>query len=101
PPPDPPLPSLPTRRSSDLARPTAGYSVLPGPAQRRQAASDGLLEVLQPLDHVVLVEVLGVVEGQLLERLGGLLEAAVELRPPFLDRKSTRLNSSHEWISYA
>src|SRR5207247_7718235 len=26
---------------------------------------------------------------------------AFKARPPALDRKSTRLNSSHEWISYA
>src|SRR5438105_11378226 len=29
------------------------------------------------------------------------LPAIVEFEPPAGDRKSTRLNSSHEWISYA
>src|SRR5207247_10750795 len=55
-------------------------------------------------------EVIGVSDGMPNQRyklaqpslLGNTLEVLVETVPPTLpDRKSTRLNSSHEWISYA
>src|SRR5207247_9276194 len=72
-----PLPSFPTRRSSDLRR-----------RIRRSAQS---------------------VQHRRAHRLGvavGLSRTEAHLRGLFLsrggaDRKSTRLNSSHEWISYA
>src|SRR5207248_11582800 len=71
------LPSFPTRRSSDLPRPGALYG--PG-AARRYGGDPGVAVVLlqEPDDPP---------------------EALPRARP--LDRKSTRLNSSHRTISYA
>src|SRR3712207_8645682 len=43
----------------------------------------------------------GVLSGYLIGCLSGFLVAIVADRVPFLDRKSTRLNSSHANISYA
>src|SRR2546422_7837423 len=39
--------------------------------------------------------------GAARDRLGRLLAGRLDRRPPPLDRKSTRLNSSHGYISYA
>src|SRR5207247_9635542 len=94
----PPLPSFPPRRSSDLS----ARLVAVDPGRGRDLRHDGLHEVRgvralvaeRLIDEAVAVVVdavalLGAAAGQ-----GG----AVGLRR---DRKSTPLNSSHEWISYA
>src|SRR5207253_4309715 len=95
-----PLPSFPTRRSSDLLRPVARHLHTAQHRQHRAAMAvvdvDGALAALagelrqterprQPL---------AVVAG---------LEAGEGVDPALhhLDRKSTRLNSSHVAISYA
>src|SRR5207247_10121162 len=97
----PSLRSFPTRRSSDLnaiavAEPHMGgqpFAVLLG---------DDIMAENNPL----LVEMLKVHE-----RYGRSVVAVMEvprsdihlygsIQPEFVDRKSTRLNSSHEWISY-
>src|SRR5690606_40067524 len=76
------LPSFPTRRSSDLVRVASGDR-LDGPRiHRRLVDREPLAERAHPC--VILIE---------------LLPAAQ--RPPWEDRKSTRLNSSHVKISYA
>src|SRR5207247_6886097 len=43
----------------------------------------------------------GCVEGRIGKGQGRRIRADPLDRPEILDRKSTRLNSSHEWISYA
>src|SRR5690606_41940424 len=79
------LPSFPTRRSSDLA----------GAERDRSGRDDhdlfaGTLELRDVLAEPV--------EPRAVERAGLLLD---EERRADLDRKSTRLNSSHVKISYA
>src|SRR5207247_9067312 len=92
----PPDPPFPTRRSSDLLdEPRA----LPPHLRRRT------------VQHLRRGNPLGLEGGQTAgeDRLGdeGHRHAKVEGRGdrgglrPLSDRKSTRLNSSHEWISYA
>src|SRR5207249_8659458 len=82
-PPLSPLPSSPTRRSSDLIDATSGYQLW---ADRFE----------EPLENRFVLEdrlARGIVAA-----LGLSLTAAEQQR---LDRKSTRLNSSHVSISYA
>src|SRR5699024_12339713 len=83
----PPLPSFPTRRSSDLAGLTVGDvtdvsdSTRPnGRVDRTEPASG---DVVDPDDPRVELKV------------------STRVDVPNLDRKSTRLNSSHVSISYA
>src|SRR5207247_9284735 len=97
----PPLPpSFPTRRSSDLRRPAA--AALRRPAQERAgpAAADADDRWRRPPPG------LGMFITFFLElrRAGvpvSLKEYLTLLQALSRDRKSTRLNSSHEWISYA
>src|SRR5439155_26004623 len=88
----PPLPSFPTRRSSDLAvrarsrRGEAGRPV-PRPLSALRVARPVGLPLLRPL------------RGR--SRARGRARRASGARPHESDRKSTRLNSSHVAISYA
>src|SRR5207249_9879567 len=93
------LHSFPTRRSSDLeiverfdfARRL--FSTFGGNPVAARAA----LAVLEVIDDERLVPHAGRVGELLRERLGELREG----HPSVVDRKSTRLNSSHVSISYA
>src|SRR5207247_11255983 len=81
-----PLHSFPTRRSSDLAEAAQRERAEAAPEAERDAAFAGdalLIEVARAAAAADLdaVDVRGAARDQ--------------------DRKSTRLNSSHEWISYA
>src|SRR5207247_9618623 len=93
---DPPLHlhSFPPRRSSDL-RPGVGASAVARraePAARRGALGR---------DRGAVARAGGPELTDTLQLLPpGQPPAPLPERPP-LDRKSTRLNSSHEWISYA
>src|SRR5207247_11155276 len=80
------LHSFPTRRSSDLLR------LVEGVAARREAAGRPVDEVHVP-EHVIHRLRGANVRGPLADDQRHLRLAQ--------DRKSTRLNSSHEWISYA
>src|SRR5207247_7715547 len=80
----PVLHSFPTRRSSDL--PAYRNVVLERPPAHAQPVTR--LHRFRPLGAGAVELDLAAVDG--LRRQG-----------PRLDRKSTRLNSSHEWISYA
>src|SRR5207247_9233517 len=95
------LRSFPTRRSSDLliqelirniAREHSGVSVFAGVGERTREGNDLLLEMTESgvIGQVALVY------GQMNEPPGARLRVGLSG-----DRKSTRLNSSHEWISYA
>src|SRR5207247_8794790 len=84
--------SFPTRRSSDL--------------EERVAPRAG--RVLEPRDHVGVDHVVLAVAPPLVlaspgevRRADGPLGEGVRVPADLPDRKSTRLNSSHEWISYA
>src|SRR5207248_11310908 len=98
PPPPRPPPSFPTRRSSDLGRPARSVSGL----------RDEVVEQRERL--VELRRILSAGLGQLgppatpaADSLGDLLDQPAGVVAPgeVLDRKSTRLNSSHRTISYA
>src|SRR5690349_23598410 len=80
----PPLPSFPTRRSSDLARQSARQRG-PGPVGGRRGGHLGLSGTAH------------------LARAGGAARPVepAQHRRPRRDRKSTRLNSSHVETSYA
>src|SRR5207244_10988064 len=93
------LPSFPTRRSSDLDQAARGYP------RSADSCDRGMIEIGQ---HVLLGDAAGRHEPDVREgrcerteqpkaagRLGGKQLDDVE------DRKSTRLNSSHQIISYA
>src|SRR5206468_12585391 len=88
------LHSFPTRRSSDLSSDDA----LTRRADRgsHQECSSVFDELGDPLD-VAWARLLRVVQRN--HAHGNLLSGA--LAPVLLDRKSTRLNSSHDQISYA
>src|SRR5207248_9385290 len=92
----PALHSFPTRRSSDhrelIARLRKAYGDY-WQAQRLEVLAQGYLQDEPTFEHV----------AALRTRAGLLLEAdRLELLTGFsLDRKSTRLNSSHRTISYA
>src|SRR5688500_20107891 len=78
----PPLPSFPTRRSSDLF-----------PAVRRIRVHRDRFVAIADLDkHVEFVRARG---------SRARMNFVAEINPERLDRKSTRLNSSHLVISYA
>src|SRR5207247_11210189 len=87
PPPD--LPSFPTRRSSDLGIPLGILAAL-----RRNRRLDYLISSFGLSVVAIPSFFLG---------LSAIYIFSVKLadRPRKKDRKSTRLNSSHEWISYA
>src|SRR5207247_8894196 len=95
------LPSFPTRRSSDLGIITLGLGsavMLANGGHETGAALALIATLVHLLNHAVFKSLLFLGAGAVqigagtrdLERLGGLVR----------DRKSTRLNSSHEWISY-
>src|SRR5439155_24003597 len=79
------LPSFPSRRSSDLN--------LPPPADH---AEEGIGRAVRVVRQALLRQ-----RHVLEERLPADLEKEGIHRQSFLDRKSTRLNSSHVAISYA
>src|SRR5690606_41555516 len=86
------LPSFPTRRSSDLPLPAAeDYPrkavVRIGVVQRRMRATRSAEDLLNQVEFFV-------------DALSD-YRADFCVLPEFLDRKSTRLNSSHVKISYA
>src|SRR5690242_21449007 len=81
------LPSFPTRRSSDLSGPNTHYFVI-------FLLSKGLTPLVLLL---VLLALLALGES----RTEDVAEAGTGIRRTELDRKSTRLNSSHMSISYA
>src|SRR5207247_8171459 len=81
--------SFPTRRSSDLA----WQIYFPDRCCRRYTP-----QRRREVQRAVAVPLPPALRGLVLCRCGNLEEA---VRRPLLDRKSTRLNSSHEWISYA
>src|SRR5690606_41993414 len=86
----PPLPPFPPRRSSDLV----DQRTLP---RARHAGDDD-----EDAEGNVDVDVLQIVRRRVadLQLVGRLPDGVLELRP-VVDRKSTRLNSSHVKISYA
>src|SRR5207247_10745274 len=95
------LPSFPTRRSSDLG----GNGVAAVLSELQQ-----LLEHCRPNDGCADGRNAGCPERRRGARPGhsvvlGVLDAGgaapIHVVHSRLDRKSTRLNSSHEWISYA
>src|SRR5207247_9139212 len=95
------LPPFPTRRSSDLAE--------AGAARARQGRHDALLRHLGRLQPRRAAQgVSGPAEAggdarEHGEEVGGAEsqgQVISERSYPYADRKSTRLNSSHEWISY-
>src|SRR5690606_42085968 len=97
----PPLPSSPTRRSSDLERITwADLPPLVPPGRTVQAALllDPVATSLRehdrrlPASNVSTLQITSLQEPR--DHFPGTLHA-----PPGLDRKSTRLNSSHVKIS--
>src|SRR5690606_39881162 len=91
----PRLPSFPTRRSSDLIR-GIGDGATRG--ERREARA--LAPAHQPVDGIVMDErALASAAGG--EALREHAQHLVELLAWQIDRKSTRLNSSHVKISYA
>src|SRR5207247_7468294 len=84
------LPSFPTRRSSDLQG-----SEPPSLASQDQTHRPGQVRGpdRSPFPESAAVDPdTGLLEG---------FEGIDQVRLPREDRKSTRLNSSHEWISYA
>src|SRR5207247_9059578 len=86
------LHSFPTRRSSDLGKPFQ---------DPRQGFGDGEAAPRHPLRGIAIV-----VRFQDIQRSVAAPSAVVDAEwsipiALILDRKSTRLNSSHEWISYA
>src|SRR5207247_7999821 len=101
PPPCPPLRPFPTRRSSDL------------PAEIRRADLSSRDDPLDRADHAVVELAM----AQVVEHQGAGPDGADGIGDPpardvrggsvnrlehrRIDRKSTRLNSSHEWSSYA
>src|SRR5687768_18312760 len=90
------LPSFPTRRSSDLG---LGYTIFMIAMAAMRFLADGVAErfgltrILQASGIFATVGLLAaVIFPQLVPSLFGFL---------LIDRKSTRLNSSHGYISYA
>src|SRR5207247_10160346 len=89
---------FPTRRSSDLAGPGGFYDDLGNPARQPHlvqglsfAADPGRMRSPRP----------GFEEDLVLDEPDEAAGVARRISWMDQDRKSTRLNSSHEWISYA
>src|SRR5207244_10658173 len=95
------LPSFPTRRSSDLREgPWARFhgSRTGGECSTRVQADDGGRRIRQQTpDHWVKTQRATAIDRSPLISL----VAGAGFEPATLDRKSTRLNSSHQIISYA
>src|SRR5207244_5544301 len=99
-PPRPTLPSFPTRRSSDLSRVELPVAIVPTYVHRRMSAQRSCFTIHgrkeMPLSQLV--------TGSVLKRYS--IDPAAKQRLQrdlnmLGDRKSTRLNSSHQIISYA
>src|SRR5207247_9561547 len=93
------LPSFPTRRSSDLGRDLVDARQ----AGQAHGAHQLVFEDLEHAHHAVLAgrgqaPALEPAEGDHVGAEGDVFE---DVATALQDRKSTRLNSSHEWISYA
>src|SRR5207247_3378044 len=89
-----PLHSFPTRRSSDLAD-HADLDVVAHAQQPLRVRAGIGVAVAGEMQHLVIRD------GRLLRSPGVIDPAAKQATVAYEDRKSTRLNSSHEWISYA
>src|SRR5690606_41956623 len=90
----PSLRSFPTRRSSDLRTQAAAFL--------RKSVERGRLEAGQ--DEAIMANWVGTTEKADLAQCDLVIEAVFEdlkVKHELLDRKSTRLNSSHVKISYA
>src|SRR5207247_9586581 len=88
----------PTRRSSDLAVDTSGRTSLKGLWAGGEVSSTGAHGGNRLASNSLLEAV--VYAARIAEDIEG-HDKAPPVRRPSVDRKSTRLNSSHEWISYA
>src|SRR5207247_3236003 len=86
PPPHPELHSFPTRRSSDLPEGPICLIRYPRNTGSTKSPTTASNQSYVPLDF---------------SRVGTPPSMVPSLLTPKIDRKSTRLNSSHEWISYA
>src|SRR5207244_13056016 len=95
------LHSFPTRRSSDLmaeatggqSSPLSGFSSTAHIMGTARMGTDPTNSVVDPYGRVWGVDNLLVADGSVFVSAGGF--------NPTLDRKSTRLNSSHQIISYS
>src|SRR5207247_10947747 len=94
-PPPTPLPhTFPTRRSSDLPSVDAGQlrmHVRAPPGTRLEETQKYYAQVEDAIRQIIPPNELGTIIDNI-----GIPNSTINL-----DRKSTRLNSSHEWISYA
>src|SRR5207247_11077163 len=95
------LPSFPTRRSPDLAADTDRLGRLVGQCSQRGA----IVALYGDLGTGKTVFVRGVASGlgaspRAVSSPTFVLIHEYQGQWPLADRKSTRLNSSHEWISY-
>src|SRR5207247_10397202 len=91
------LPSFPTRRSSDLFFATFPSTDEAGNAVSEIIASGIVPAAIEMLDRLAIVAAKAATGVDWPDVGAALL---MDVDGP-LDRKSTRLNSSHEWISYA
>src|SRR5207247_9122278 len=88
--------SFPTRRSSDLAEPHRLPALNAGVESARSFGLETVtLEVPAASPAASLMRALDIATER---RIDALLVLRANIH---VDRKSTRLNSSHEWISYA
>src|SRR5207247_10881490 len=95
------LPPFPTRRSSDLRQLDRGLGGLRSAGDQVEprvvhgnTRGQGRRELLDRLRRELGAVNVGELTRLVADRIGDLAHAVAE------DRKSTRLNSSHEWISY-
>src|SRR5207247_10487264 len=99
--PPPHRPSFPTRRSSDLAHGPNKASQFPRASDHRHLRRFPFLDQTPEFPMQPILRPMGDKEN-----LWGTPSAPIPqfqaqgMRPTRIDRKSTRLNSSHEWISY-
>src|SRR5207247_11353800 len=94
-------PPFPTRRSSDLLAPGAALDVVIG--SRQGNIPEALIAAIESRAGDVVSLSFGLCEQAAPVVTTELFDAfyAVANSQGQTDRKSTRLNSSHEWISYA
>src|SRR5207253_10927246 len=94
------LKSFPTRRSSDLR----AFEIIFIGRLERWKGSEWLIEAVARACKQVdcRLKIIGDLQGNERQRLAKRVsQLGIEPRVEFLDRKSTRLNSSHVAISYA
>src|SRR5207247_11155281 len=93
--------SFPTRRSSDLKVNELARALGEGEGFRKQktfSAKDSKVDIVAWKGHSDQRSSQIVLFGQCAGGANALGTKLEELDPEVLDRKSTRLNSSHEWI---